>query len=133
MKKAEDRMQNLPKARSSAGSFHSAFFLRPSLAGRILILLVRVYRLTLSPAKTFLFGPAAQCRFEPSCSHYAIKAVETHGAFAGGWLAAKRICRCHPWGQCGEDPVPPVKPKVQNPKPQGPPPELRTSSFGFRI
>jgi len=78
-----------------------------------LILLVRLYRVTLSPAKTFLFGPAAQCRFEPSCSQYAIRALKTHGALAGGWLAAKRVCRCHPWGKCGEDPVPQAKSKVQ--------------------
>ena len=77
-------------------------------AQRILILLVRIYRVTLSPAKTFLFGPAAQCRFEPSCSQYAIQALKLHGAVAGGWLAAKRVCRCHPWGKCGEDPVPPA-------------------------
>jgi len=82
----------------------------------ILIQAVRLYRVTLSPAKTFLFGPAAHCRFEPSCSQYAIAAVRAHGASAGGWLAVKRICRCHPWGKCGEDPVPPVKPKVQTPK-----------------
>src|SRR3954470_13622194 len=71
-----------------------------------LICLVRLYRLTLSPAKTFLFGPLAQCRFTPSCSEYALEALRTHGAFAGSWLAVKRICRCHPWGECGHDPVP---------------------------
>jgi putative membrane protein insertion efficiency factor len=73
----------------------------------ILILLVRVYRVTLSPLKTALFGPAGECRFEPSCSQYALDAVKTHGAVSGGWLATKRICRCHPWGACGKDPVPP--------------------------
>ena len=75
----------------------------------ILILLVRVYRVTLSPAKTALLGPAGQCRFEPSCSQYAIEALKTHGALAGGWLAAKRVCRCHPWGGRGYDPPPPVR------------------------
>src|ERR1041385_1659759 len=74
----------------------------------LLIGLVRLYRCTLSPAKTFLFGPQAQCRFTPSCSAYALQALKTHGAFAGGRLAAKRICRCHPWGDCGHDPVPPA-------------------------
>jgi len=74
----------------------------------ILILVVRVYRWTLSPAKTFLFGPLAQCRFTPSCSQYALEALRTHGALTGGWLATKRICRCHPWGDCGHDPVPPM-------------------------
>jgi uncharacterized protein len=84
----------------------------------ILILLVRVYQVTLSPAKAFLFGPAAQCRFEPSCSHYAVEALKTHGALAGGWLAAKRICRCHPWGECGDDPVPAAKSKAQDQRPK---------------
>lgn len=72
----------------------------------ILIFAVRVYRWTLSPAKTFLFGPPGQCRFTPSCSKYALEAVRTHGALAGSWLAVKRVCRCHPWGDCGHDPVP---------------------------
>jgi putative membrane protein insertion efficiency factor len=72
----------------------------------ILVALVQVYRWTLSPVKAFLFGPLAECRFTPSCSAYAVKAVQTHGAFSGGCLAAKRICRCHPWGDCGHDPVP---------------------------
>ena len=75
-------------------------------AQHILIFCTHVYRWTLSPAKTFLFGPAGRCRFEPSCSEYALEAVGTHGALAGSWLAVKRICRCHPWGGCGEDPVP---------------------------
>lgn len=47
------------------------------------------------------------CRFTPTCSHYAQEAVETHGTVKGGWLAAKRILRCHPFGGCGHDPVPP--------------------------
>jgi putative membrane protein insertion efficiency factor len=72
----------------------------------ILILFVRVYRWTLSPAITFLFGPLAGCRFTPSCSRYALEALRTHGALAGSWLAVKRVCRCHPWGRCGPDPVP---------------------------
>jgi len=46
------------------------------------------------------------CRFTPSCSAYGIEAVRLHGAIGGGWLAAKRICRCHPWGGHGFDPVP---------------------------
>jgi len=72
----------------------------------ILILGVRVYRWTLSPAITFLFGPLAGCRFTPTCSQYALEALRTHGALTGSWLATKRICRCHPWGACGHDPVP---------------------------
>jgi len=75
-------------------------------AQHILIFVLRLYRWTISPAQVFLFGPAGGCRFEPSCSAYALEAVQTHGALAGSWLAAKRICRCHPWGGCGHDAVP---------------------------
>ena len=75
----------------------------------ILILAVRGYRLTLAPAQTLLFGGTGGCRFTPSCSQFAMTAVATHGALAGGALAVKRICRCHPWGGCGHDPVPPRK------------------------
>ena len=77
-----------------------------NLGQHILIFLVRVYRCTLSPAKTFVFGPLGGCRFTPSCSAYALEALRTHGALRGSWLAVKRICRCHPWTECGHDPVP---------------------------
>jgi putative membrane protein insertion efficiency factor len=80
---------------------------------RLLVLGVRVYRWTLSPAKTLVFGPLAQCRFTPSCSEYAVEAICLHGAWAGSGLAVKRICRCHPWGDCGHDPVPPLDRKFQ--------------------
>ncbi|MEO1065110.1 MAG: membrane protein insertion efficiency factor YidD [Actinomycetota bacterium] len=46
------------------------------------------------------------CRFAPTCSAYAIEALETHGVVRGGWLATRRLCRCHPWGGQGWDPVP---------------------------
>jgi uncharacterized protein len=72
----------------------------------ILIFAIRVYRWTVSPAQIFLFGPTAGCRFTPTCSQYAMDAIWEHGAIAGSWLAAKRICRCHPWGGCGHDPAP---------------------------
>ncbi|MGD0743525.1 MAG: membrane protein insertion efficiency factor YidD [Verrucomicrobiota bacterium] len=72
----------------------------------VLILLIRVYRWTISPAQTFLFGPACGCRFTPTCSEYAMEAMRMHGAIAGGWLTTKRICRCQPWGGGGHDPVP---------------------------
>ena len=72
----------------------------------ILIFGIRLYRWTISPAQLFLFGPNAGCRFTPTCSQYALEAVREHGALAGSALAAKRICRCHPWSECGHDPVP---------------------------
>lgn len=69
----------------------------------ILALPVRFYRATLSP----VIG--MNCRFQPTCSEYALEALERHGAIAGGWLAARRILRCHPFGRSGYDPVPPKK------------------------
>jgi uncharacterized protein len=110
MKKAEGRMQNenvLRRVRHLFRLLPSAFCL----------LVVRLYQLTLSPAKNVLLGPAGHCRFEPSCSQYAVEALKTHGAISGTWLAAKRVCRCHPWGDFGEDPVPPYKSKVHPPSP----------------
>ncbi|WP_289004132.1 membrane protein insertion efficiency factor YidD [uncultured Kingella sp.] len=47
-----------------------------------------------------------RCRYTPTCSQYAIEAVRKYGALKGGWLALKRLARCHPWGGCGYDPVP---------------------------
>lgn len=62
--------------------------------------LVRAYRYVLSP----WWG--GQCRFVPTCSEYALQALERHGALRGTWLAARRIGRCHPWCEGGFDPVP---------------------------
>lgn len=73
---------------------------RVSPGGRSLILLVRGYQLLLSP---WLGG---NCRFMPSCSEYAIEALTRFGALRGGWLALRRIGRCHPWAASGPDPVP---------------------------
>jgi len=75
-------------------------------AQHILTVGVRLYQGLLSPAKSLLFGPLAQCRFTPSCSQYAAEAITRHGAVHGSRLAIGRICRCHPWGGCGWDPVP---------------------------
>jgi putative membrane protein insertion efficiency factor len=69
------------------------------VAARILQLMVRAYQVVLSP----WFGGA--CRFTPSCSAYALEAIERHGAWRGGWMAVRRIARCHPWGAAGFDPV----------------------------
>jgi putative membrane protein insertion efficiency factor len=77
-----------------------------NLLQAILIFAIRVYRWTVSPAQIFFFGPNAGCRFTPTCSQYAADAIRSHGGVAGTFLAVKRICRCHPLGGCGHDPVP---------------------------
>ena len=51
-------------------------------------------------------GRTSPCRFEPSCSTYALEAIESHGAARGAWLSVRRVSRCHPWGGMGWDPVP---------------------------
>lgn len=66
---------------------------------RALIGLIRFYQSVLSP----LHPPT--CRFVPSCSHYALEAIEHHGALKGGWLAIRRLLRCHPFSRGGFDPV----------------------------
>ena len=73
----------------------------------ILRLLIRGYQLLISPVLTLIVGPGCGCRFQPTCSHYLLEAVETHGPLRGGWLGLKRLGRCHPWGATGFDPVPP--------------------------
>ncbi|EKE75986.1 membrane protein insertion efficiency factor YidD [Gallaecimonas xiamenensis] len=68
--------------------------------GACLILPIRLYQLLLSP----LLGP--NCRFTPTCSHYAILAIKRHGPLKGSWLAGRRILKCHPRHPGGHDPVP---------------------------
>ena len=67
---------------------------------RLLLLLVRFYRCCISP----LLPPS--CRYYPTCSAYAMEAIERYGARRGGWLALRRILRCHPFHRGGYDPVP---------------------------
>ena len=67
---------------------------------RVLIVFLRIYQYTVRP----LLGP--RCRFYPSCSDYAVEAIERHGAARGAWLATRRLCKCHPWHEGGFDPVP---------------------------
>lgn len=70
---------------------------------RFLHWLIRFYQIAISP----LLGP--RCRYTPTCSQYALEAVALHGAGYGSWLACKRVCRCHPWGGHGYDPVPSIR------------------------
>lgn len=73
---------------------------RPSLFSLPFIGLIRFYQLAISP----WLGPS--CRYTPTCSSYALEAFTKYGIFKGGWLALRRISRCHPWGSSGFDPVP---------------------------
>ena len=75
---------------------------------------VRVYQLTLA----YFFVGA--CRYEPSCSRYAVEALKVHGALRGTWLTAHRFCRCGPWGAAGYDPVPPGRPAAPKPAARSP-------------
>ena len=70
-----------------------------TVAGRLLAAPIRVYQLARA-------GKPSPCRYWPSCSVYALEAIERHGAWRGAWLAARRVGRCHPWGGMGPDPVP---------------------------
>ena len=67
---------------------------------RVLILIARLWQL--GPSRVL----PPSCRFQPGCSEYAIHALGKYGALKGGWMAAKRLMRCHPWGGHGYDPVP---------------------------
>jgi hypothetical protein len=97
---------HMAAATSSFRLRHSLVISALSLVIHTLVFAIRIYRWTISPMQFFLFGPAGGCRFTPTCSEYAMDAIRTRGALTGGWLAARRICRCHPWGECGHDPVP---------------------------
>jgi putative membrane protein insertion efficiency factor len=70
------------------------------IVGNILIAIVRFYQKVISP------WLISSCRYNPTCSEYAVQAIQKYGPLKGGWLAIKRIGRCHPWGGHGDDPVP---------------------------
>lgn len=72
---------------------------------RVLVAVIRLYRKYLSPQT------APNCRYQPTCSAYAIEALQRHGAIRGSALAIRRLTRCHPWRPGGYDPVPPAKPE----------------------
>src|SRR3569833_4370011 len=93
-----DREQGLDVKRSRRATTTKPMVLRlPSLALRLAI---RGYQVAISP----VLPPA--CRYYPTCSNYAIEAIEKYGALRGGWMAARRIGRCHPFSPGGYDPVP---------------------------
>ena len=78
------------------------------IAQQLSIVLLRIYRVALSPLLTTICGGLGLgCRFSPTCSQYAMEAIQSHGFLKGVALAAGRLVRCHPWGGCGHDPVPP--------------------------
>ncbi len=74
----------------------------PGSGARLLLLVVHAYR-------TVRAGRPSPCRYIPTCSAYAVEAIERHGAGRGGWLTVRRLCRCHPWGGHGADPVPELR------------------------
>jgi putative membrane protein insertion efficiency factor len=92
----------IPLARYVSGPHVPASHARDSMVARALIFLIRIYQAILSP----LLGRV--CRFEPSCSRYAVACLEGHGALRGSLLSVKRLCKCHPFHPGGHDPPPPV-------------------------
>ena len=90
------------------GSIGATLVNRGGTMANILIAFVRAYRFLLSP---FM---GMHCRFQPTCSHYMIEAIQTHGSLRGVWLGLRRISCCHPWHAGGVDPVPELKIKKHN-------------------
>jgi putative membrane protein insertion efficiency factor len=80
------------------------------MAARLLIVVVRLYQRLASPVLRLLWGNV--CRFEPSCSHYAVACLEAHGALRGSLLSVARLCKCHPFHAGGYDPPPPPAPRL---------------------
>ncbi len=89
---------------SAPGRNSLQLFLR--LPASALLVLLRCYQRLLSPVLPALLGPGCGCRFSPTCSHYAIEAIQHHGALAGTLLAARRLVKCTPFHRGGFDPVP---------------------------
>jgi putative membrane protein insertion efficiency factor len=78
---------------------------------RVLLAVIRAYRTAISPVRP------PTCRYIPSCSAYAVEAIELHGAARGSWLAVRRLLRCHPFHAGGHDPVPPAVAPAENSSP----------------
>jgi hypothetical protein len=83
-----------------SGYYLSRILFCEYVMSRLLIWMIKGYQLILSS----FFGQ--QCRFYPTCSHYAVEALQKHGALRGSYLMVHRLCRCHPWCDGGHDPVP---------------------------
>ena len=102
--------QSLLVPTDTAHRFIDAAYPAPARASGLiaggLMVAVRAYQFAISPTLHALAGPGCGCRFTPTCSHYALQALGTHGAFHGTSLAARRLLRCHPWHPGGHDPVP---------------------------
>lgn len=96
-------------------SVHDAWVVLKRAPALLLLALLKVYQSVISP----MTGPT--CRYYPSCSQYAVVAVQRHGALRGGWLAVRRLGRCHPWTPGGVDDVPPVRPRTTTPDGAGTP------------
>ncbi len=90
----------MPDSRPSSARFSVAVNSDMSLASRIALVLIRVYKIVLSP----LF--AGSCRYTPGCADYMSESISRFGVLRGGWLGTKRLCKCHPLGGHGFDPVP---------------------------
>lgn len=88
------------EARESDPRTPSASHMHTGLVARAFIGCIHVYQ------RRIAWVTRGWCRFEPSCSVYAIEAIERHGSLRGSWLGFCRIARCNPWGGCGHDPVP---------------------------
>jgi uncharacterized protein len=91
------------RAALTAGRAGPARPRKPGAAARAALVLLRGYKLLVSPLFT------GSCRFSPSCSTYMAQAIREHGARRGGWLGVRRVLRCHPFGGHGFDPVPPFR------------------------
>jgi len=77
-----------------------------SIVSAALVTLIRIYQRVASPVLSVAFGPNCGCRFAPTCSHYAVAAIQTHGPFLGAWLSVRRFLKCTPLHPGGLDPVP---------------------------